>query len=473
MNPERVYRASPVWLQGLLLDLQAARIWRHRYGRPWQRRVEQLVNSETWSPEERREFQDRKLQSILKASTASPYYRELYRTIGIKTEELRGVEDIVRLPLLDKLTVREQGDALLTVPRPQRQWLHGHTSGTTGSPLGLWYDRETCWQTNAVDQRQKIWAGLTEREWLGVLLGRIIVPLSQRRPPFWRANHVHRQLWFSSFHMNDENLSLYVSEIRRRGLRFLEGYPSTLYILASYGIRRHDRLPMQAVLVSSETLHQVQRETIERAFECRIFDFYGLAERVAFAGECQCHDGLHLAEEYAYVEIVDDEGQVVPDGKPGFLVGTSLHNRAMPMIRYRTSDVTAIRTDPCPCGRTLRRIEPIRTKAEDVIVTPDGRMISPSVLTHPFKPLESVTKSQIIQEELDRIRVRVVSKSASLPNLERLQLTKALTDRLGHGVRIDIEEVDDITPEPSGKFRWVISRVSNPVGLDWSQLESN
>jgi phenylacetate-CoA ligase len=473
MDLERIYRASPVWLQGLLLNAEAARIWRHRYGHQWERRVKHILNSETWSPEERREFQDRQLRAILKASSRSPYYRELYRTLGINPEDIRNVEDIVRLPLLDKPTVREQGDALLTAPVPQQHWLHGHTSGTTGSPLGLWYDRETCWQTNAVDQRQKIWAGMTGREWLGVLLGRIVVPLKQRRPPYWRANHVHKQVWFSSFHMSSENLPLYVSEIRRRGLRFLEGYPSTLYILASQVLSRRDRLPMQAVLTSSETLHQIQRDTIEKAFECQIFDFYGLAERVAFAGECQSHDGLHLAEEFAYIEVVDDEGQVVPDGTPGFLVGTSLHNRAMPMIRYRTSDVTSIRTDPCPCGRTLRRIEPIRTKAEDVVVTPDGRMISPSVLTHPFKPLESVTKSQIIQEQLDWIRVLVVSGSAALPEAERSHLLTALRDRLGDGIRVEIEEVDDITPEPSGKFRWVISRVPNPIGLDWSQLDRN
>jgi phenylacetate-CoA ligase len=228
---------------------------------------------------------------------------------------------------------------------------------------------------------------------------------------------------------------------------------------------------MQAVLTSSETLHLMQREAIEKAFECRIFDFYGLAERVAFAGECQSHEGLHLAEEFAYVEIVSAEGKVVPDGTRGFLVGTSLHNSAMPMIRYRTSDVTAIVTDPCPCGRTLRRIEPIRTKAEDVVLTPDGRMISPSVLTHPFKPLESVTKSQIIQEERDRIRVRVVSTPAALPDSERSQLIAALGARLGDDVRIEIEEVDEIPPEPSGKFRWVVSRVPNPVELDWSRLE--
>ena len=471
MDRESIYRASPGWLQNVLLNLEAARIWRHRYGRPWRRRVQQLMGSQSRPRDERREFQSRHLRKVMKASIASPYYRELYRAKGIEPDDIRSVEDLVQLPLLDKSTVREQGDALMTRPLPQRHWIQGHTSGTTGSPLGLWYDRETCWQTNAVDQRQKIWAGMAGGDWLGVLLGRVIVPLTQRRPPYWRVNHVHRHVWFSSFHMSDKNLSHYVSEIRRRGIRYLEGYPSTLYILANYLSRLGDRLPMEAVFTSSETLHLMQREAIETAFECRIFDFYGLAERVAFAGECQSHEGLHLAEEFAYVEIVNEEGQVVPDGTRGFLVGTSLHNCAMPMIRYRTSDVTAILTDPCPCGRTLRRIEQIRTKAEDVVVTPDGRMISPSVLTHPFKPLESVTKSQIIQEEPDRIRVRIVSKPASLPYPERSQLIAALCARLGDDMQIEIEEVDDIPPEPSGKFRWVVSRVPNPVELDWSRLE--
>jgi phenylacetate-CoA ligase len=311
-----------------------------------------------------------------------------------------------------------------------------------------------------------------ERDWLGVLLGRIVVPIGQDRPPYWRENRVHRQIWFSSFNMSDENLPSYVAKIRRRGLRFLEGYPSTLYILGSHLLRCGDRLPMAAVLTSSETLHPVQREVIEEAFQCRVFDFYGLAERVAFAGECQVHDGLHLSEEFAFVEIVDESGRRVPDGDRGFVVGTSLHNRAMPMIRYRTSDVSAIRAAECSCGRALRVLEPITTKAEDVVVTPDGRFVSPSVLPHPFKPLVGIAKSQIVQEALDRVVVKLIPAEADIPRDQVDLLQQGLLERLGSQVSIEVEIVEEIPPERSGKFRWVISRVPTPDVVDWNQVNT-
>jgi phenylacetate-CoA ligase len=209
---------------------------------------------------------------------------------------------------------------------------------------------------------------------------------------------------------------------------------------------------------------------IEEAFQCQLFDFYGLAERVAFAGECEYHDGLHLSEEFGFVEIVDDNGRRVPDGTRGFVVGTSLHNRAMPMIRYRTSDVSSIRSTKCSCGRMLRLLEPITTKAEDIVVTPDGRFISPSVLTHPFKPLVGIAKSQIIQESLDHVRVKLVPAEGTVPDDQIELLREGLLERLGSQVSIDVELVGELPPEPSGKFRWVISRVPTPDVVDWDQV---
>ncbi|MDP9203232.1 MAG: hypothetical protein M3P26_15050 [Gemmatimonadota bacterium] len=267
--------------------------------------------------------------------------------------------------------------------------------------------------------------------------------------------------------MTEENLGSYVGEIARRELTFLEGYPSTLFILAQYLVRRGQTLPMRAVFTSSETLHDVQLETIVAAFGCRPFDFYGHAERTIFATECEKHDGKHLAEEYGFTEVVDEDGQPVPEGKLGYLVGTSLHNTAMPLIRYRTEDISSIRREPCECGRTLIRIQGVTTKAEDVVITPEGRMISPSILTHPFKPYPQIIKSQIVQDEIDHLRVKIVPSDAFTTDHQRT-LRAALSSRLGESMRIDFELVKDIPNESSGKFRWIISRVEHPIHFSWT-----
>jgi phenylacetate-CoA ligase len=464
---ETLYRRAPGWLQTVLLNAHAWRIERHRYGSPYRRATRELLASERWSIERMRAFQDEHIRRLASLTyVQSAFYRKLWDDAGVKPGDVRGIADLPRLPVIDKSIVREHETQMLMAMRPRRDWVNGHTSGTTGSPLSVWYDRETCVMTNAVDRRQKIWAGMADDDWVGLFLGRVIVPLEQTTAPFWRANGVQRQVWFSSFHLSDDWLPAYVHEIRRRQLQFLEGYPSTLYILARFLERRSESLPMRAVFTSSETLLPLQRQTIEGAFSCRVFDYFGHAERVAFATECEHHEGKHIAEEFGVVEVTDANGTPVRDGDAGYLVGTSLYNTAMPLFRYRTTDVTAILPAPCACGRTLRRIRDVTTKAEDIVLTPDGRMISPSVLTHPFKPLVQVLKSQIIQERLDHITVKIVPSSEFSPG-DRDHLISELRERLGSSMSIDIEIVNDIQREQSGKYRWVISHIQHAGTVSW------
>jgi phenylacetate-CoA ligase len=464
---ESIYRRAPAWLQTILLNAHALRIDRHRYGPPYRQATQGLIASERWPVEQMRAFQDERVRRLASFTYArSAFYRQLWDVACVKPADIQGVADLRKLPLIDKSVVRDHESQMLTAARANRDWVNGHTSGTTGSPLSIWYDRETCIMTNAVDRRQKIWGGMVDDDWVGMFLGRVIVPLKQVTAPFWRANQIQKQVWFSSFHLSDEWLPQYFREIRKRNLRFLEGYPSTLYILARFLERRGENLPMRAVFTSSETLLPIQRETIERAFSCRVFDYFGHAERVAFATECEAHEGKHIAEEFGFVEIVDTAGASVPDGDAGYLVGTSLYNTAMPLFRYRTSDVTSILPEPCVCGRTLRRIRDVTTKAEDTVLTPDGRMISPSVLTHPFKPLVQVLKSQIIQERLDHITVKILP-SSEFTSSDRDHLIRELQSRLGPSMSIDIEIVSDIARERSGKYRWVISHVRHPSSVSW------
>lgn len=467
MTLDSLYRTAPPWLQHVFLNAYAMRVRWHRYGRRLDREVRAAAERERWSPERLRAFQNERLRHVVAVAAArSPFYQDRFRAAGVRPGDLRSVEDLEGLPLLTKDDVRDHGPELMTAPRPRLGWLHGHTSGTTGTPLGLWYDRHTCIVTNAMDARQKRWAGMEPGDWVGLLLGRAIVDPGRERPPFWQRNHVLKQVWFSSFHLHPEKLPHYVAEIRRRSLRFLEGYPSTLYILARHLLDAGETLPMRATLTSSETLHTVQREAIEAAFDAPIFDFFGHAERTVFATECEVHEGKHISEDFGWVEVVDEAGQPVPEGEPGYLVGTSLHNVAMPMIRYRTSDLSRIVPEACPCGRTHRRIADVATKAEDIVVTPDGRMISPSTLTHPFKPFDTLRKSQIIQERPDRLRVLLVP-TGGFTDDDRRTLHAGLIDRLGGGMQIDFEIVDDIPQEQSGKFRWVVSKVRHNTRFEW------
>jgi phenylacetate-CoA ligase len=439
--------------------LYAARIHLERYGAGFRRQLEELEASQWLSHDELAEYQNRKLRAlVLHAYETVPYYRRVMIERKLTPADIKNQEDLRKLPILTRSDVRKYENELLSSAHRKKRLVHGHTSGTTGSPLEFYWDRQMCVFNNAAFWRQARWAGLNCGDKFAVALGRVVTPTTQKEPPFWRMNYLHNQLWISSFHLNEENLCHYIRKLERFRPLALECYPSTAYIIAKYLESRGETFPLRAVITSSETLFAFQRETIENSFSCRIYDYYGLAERVVFATECDRHEGRHLNMEYGICEILDSDDIPVEDGEEGYIVGTSLHNYAMPFIRYKTSDISAVKKEPCSCGRKLPLIKDITTKAEDIIVTPTGAFVSPSILTHPFKPLKTIRMSQIIQDRTDHILIRVVTEpefSSSDADLLLMEFRK----RVGLEIQVELEKVSEIPRTSAGKFKWVISEI--------------
>jgi phenylacetate-CoA ligase len=465
---DSIYQIMPHAGRAVLMNLHGLRIRQHRYGRRFTEFLNRFERLAYASADEREADQRLRLSLILRnARSGSSHYRKLLEHFSDDDlSPLRAIESLRLLPLLTKQDVRDGLRELMAGP-PKRGWLHGHTSGTTGSPLGVWYDRDLCYATNAADRLQKRIVGIDDREFVGLLLGRQVVPKSANRPPYWVVNRIQRQVWYSSLHMSEGTIPTYVEDIRKRGLQVLEGYPSTLYLLARHLIKNGERLPLKATFTSSETLHPVQRDAIQEAFSAPNYDYYGHAERTIFAIECKAHGGKHLVEPFGYTEVVDSAGSPVEKDTEGFLVGTSLLNNATFMIRYLTSDRSAIMSAPCDCGVQFPRIMSVATKAEDTVVLPSGRLLSPSALTHPFKPFHEIRKSQIIQEQIDKFSILLVA-GENFDEQSESELLMRLTDRLGKDVRITITRVEDIPAEKSGKFRWVVSKVPNPYRMNWT-----
>ncbi len=468
MNPvaAAVYRLSPVWCQNLLLSGFGALLERERYGGRYRDYRDLLAESERWSWKELVAYQDERLRAIVKhAYDTVPYYRSSFDERRLKPEDIQSRQDLDKLPLLTKDDIRANFEALKSTALPPRQMRRGHTSGTTGTPLTVGYDRDTVWMTYAVFDRHYRWARIEmgrDGDRIAVARGNVIVPLAQKNPPFWRHNRLQNQLLLSSFHLSKANLPAYFDALAAFRPAVLDGYPSTLYILAKYLISRGESFPLRAAVTSSETLYDFQRAAIEQAFQCRVFDYFALAERVVFSGECDRHEGHHVSMEYGLAEIVDDHGRPASAGTEGRLVGTSLHNLTMPLLRYVTNDRTALPDRQCSCGRGHELMEDVTTKAEDVLTLSDGRLISPSVLTHPFKPLDCIEGSQIVQKAPDHVEIRIVAGRDFTPSLAD-HLVREFKDRLGQDVRIDVQLVDELEYSANGKFKWVISRV--PLGI--------
>lgn len=464
MNPllKSIYDRMPVTLQDRMLSAFSARLGRQRYGGRFAEFQALLQESQWWDAARLRDWQTAQLRRLLThASETVPYYRDLFRRHGFDPAGCESVEQLAALPVLTRDTIRTRTTELLSHAYPREALEEGHTSGTTGTPLTVFYDDGMVAMNYAAMDRQYEWAGLrlgTGGSRIAVLRGNVVVPLRQKQPPYWRNNRHLNQRVFSSFHLSPQTAPAYCAALREFKAEVVDGYPSSLYVLARLLLQRGETLPVRAAITSSETLYPFQREAIETAFRCRVFDYYAAAERVIFSVECDRHSGHHLCEEYGVTEVLGDDGGPVPAGTEGVMVGTSLHNFGMPLIRYQTTDRVAMKPDACACGRPLRLTEDVTTKAEDLLRLRDGRLIPPSVLTHPFKPLDSIEGSQLVQTDVDRLLVRILP-GGEFGEHHRRHLVRELKARLGDDMHIDFEVVDALPRTARGKFKWVVSHV--------------
>ena len=457
MNPLQtaIYRGSPPWLQSRLVSVTrrgARMLERGREFRTWSKL---LRESDGWSRARLEEWQFERLRdTVAHAFAHVPAYRALYDEHGVHPRDLQSPGDLRRFPLVDKAMIRARPAEWLA----QRPWRYRpvalNSSGTTGSPFQFYSDARTEAAERALVERHWQRAGIEPRAWVASLGGRMIVPRAQTRPPFWRWNAADRLLWLSAFHLTPEIMAQYTDLLNTSRVRFLKGYPSNLEIFANFLLSEGRRLPMESIVTGSEPLRPAVRALIEDRFGCGVYDWYGVSERCAGASQCERRDGYHEQSEVLFMEILHDPKL----GSDGEMVGTSLLNRAMPLIRYRTGDVSTWAVD-CTCGRPQRCIERVDTKVEDILLSADGRWLSPSVLTHPFKPIKGVKRSQIEQLAPFETVVRVVADEAFDAGQQEL-LVRGLQERLGTAMHIRIERVSEIPRGATGKFRWVINRMS-------------
>ncbi|MCA9716518.1 MAG: phenylacetate--CoA ligase family protein, partial [Myxococcales bacterium] len=379
--------------------------------------------------------------------------------LGLDADALARLPDLEALralPILRKAEVQELGPRLRADDVPDALCVDYHTSGTTGTPLTIRVTREAVARSFAIAWRMRERFGLLRDMPHATFNGRSIIPVAQRRPPYWTRNWAAGQTLFSHHHMRPDALPAYIAALQRGRFEYVTGYPSSLYVIASAMLERGAALPWRcrAVLTSSETLSARQRETVARAFDAPVGDFYGMVELVATAGQC-ARGRYHFDHEVGVTEFEPLPG--LPN--TGRLISTGLLNDATPLIRYDTGDIVRRATTPCPCGRVGLSAERVDGRVESYVRTPDGALVGR--LDHVYKGLHGVRESQIIQTAPDQLRVKIVKAPGYRPEDARALLC-ALRERLGVAMRVELDFVDAIPRTPSGKLRAVISQLDDP-----------
>jgi phenylacetate-coenzyme A ligase PaaK-like adenylate-forming protein len=420
---------------------------------------------EYWTPDQWSGWQEERLGRLLRqASTNVAYYRRRWDEVGRNPDRPR-LTRLADWPVLRKEQVRADPPAFVASGRKSRLTAREHTSGTTGTPISLWVGRNDARLWYALfEARVRRWNGVDRADRWAMLGGQLVVSPAQARPPFWVWNAGMRQLYMSSYHLSPATAAMYVAAMRQHDVSYLLGYPSAMSTLAAFALEQGLKTPVLRVAIgNAEPLLLWQRAAISAAFRCPVRETYGMAEIVCGASECSA-GSLHLWPEAGVVEVLaDDADREVSPGHSGRLVATGLLNETMPLIRYELGDRGSFdgAGDPCGCGRTLPRLLSVEGRTDDVLVTPDGRRVGR--LDPVFKADLPIREAQVIQETIDRIRVRVVA-AEGFDERHAREIRLRLRDRLGSDVQIAVETTDCIPRGSRGKFQAVVSKLN--VGTD-------
>jgi phenylacetate-CoA ligase len=453
----RFYHALPAPARPLVASLRGFFLRHWRYGPETDRLADEAIARESWTAERWQVWRQERLAFVLhRAATRVPYYRDQWAERRRRGDQASW-ELLENWPVLEKPALRQHPLAFLAEGCDPRHMFPEHTSGSTGTPLRLWWSRETVRAWYALfEARCRGWNGVSRRDRWAVLGGQLVTPVRQRKPPFWVWNAPMRQLYLSSFHLAPDFAGYYLEALDRYQVKYLFGYSSCLNTLAQQALRRGWRGRGLAVAITNaEPLYEHQRAAIGEAFACPVRETYGMAEIVAGATEC-AEGRLHFWPEVGWVEVLTSNGLSAEEGRAGDLVCTGLLNADMPLIRYRVGDRGRKPVaSACACGRRLPVLPPVEGRSDDVLLTRDGRRLGRLDLV--FKSSMPIAEAQIIQETAGRLRIRYVPAAGCTSETERL-ISGRVRDYFGE-VEIAFEAVASIPVDANGKFRGVISRL--------------
>ncbi len=392
-----------------------------------------------------------------------PYYRELFKVCKFEPARLQSLADLEQLPLLDKATIRKHTEALKN--EGADKLIRYNTGGSSGEPLVFFMGPDRVSHDVAAKWRATRWwdVDIGDREL--VVWGSPVELGAQDRVRMLRDRLIRSEL-LPAFNMGDPDLDRFIDKIRRFRPTMLFGYPSAFARIAgraqSKGIALDD-LGIRVAFVTSERLYPEQKQLVEKVFGAPVANGYGGRDAGFIAHECP-QGGLHISAEDIVVELVDAKGHQVAPGETGEVVVTHMATGDFPFVRYRTGDIASLSTEACPCGRGLPCLATIEGRTTDFITALDGTVMHGLALIYVVRDLPGVAGFKIIQESLERIRVQLVMDEATLPQDCREDLIRGFRQRLGEPVRVEIELVDRIAPEQSGKFRYVVSKVEATAG---------
>jgi len=430
----------------------------------------QLVDGEFLSVDQQIYRQSQALSRIVEfAATAVPYYRDLFAERGLTAQDIQSLDDLTKLPLLGKESVRANHDRLRPARLPRGERIHGVflSSGTTGQPVKILHTASSNAMFTYLGQRQHRWFRFDPMATLATI--RLASQLPRPRGPAPNPDGITLRMarwrysgkFFETGKAVGFNITNPVEEqlewLRAERPKYLASYSESLEHLCFASGQARPVDSIAGVHAISEQLTPDMRRRVENTFAAPAHQNYGLNEIGLTAVRCGA-GRYHVHIEHCLIEIVDAEGQVCKPGQRGRIAVTALRNPAMPLIRYDTDDMATAVEGPCPCGRSLPSFGDIAGRYSRIAYLPDGTLglvasVRDALEKMPPDLALNLRRFQVHQNRKGGFALRLAT-AGPLPETFHDRIRSAWQSTTGpQGATLDITEVGDIPRDPSGKFQ--------------------
>lgn len=416
----------------------------------------QEINRTQWLSRQNLEtWQFERVKKLVKyAYEHVPFYRERYRRLDIHPEDIKDMQDFQALPFLTKEDIKNNLDKLVS-PHFRGKLYPNETGGSTGQPIQF-FEEDSFWRWNvALRNRGRGWYGVHEGDKMALVWGAPRDMPDQNWKKRLRASLMrHRVL--NAFSMTEDKMQAFAQMLVQWQPAMFKAYASALSLFAEF-IKQQKITGIRPKFIetTAEKVTGPQRELLEEVFQCPVADCYSSREFVTIAYQCPS-GGLHVCET-RLMEIVSND-EVIEPGELGEVVVTSLHQFAMPFIRYKLGDLGIYETAPCSCGRSLPVLREIVGRTHDFLVTGDGQFVHGEFFAYTFRVKPEVVRYQVYQPDKNHLEVRLVCNQQVSETW--LNNTRAeIQNRFGESTQISLQLVDQIQLTPAGKHRYIISEV--------------
>jgi phenylacetate-CoA ligase len=451
------YNALPQWAQSLVGFGYRGVPERYRLGRRYREFATLAEIGEHWSPEEIHDYQLKQLRMVLHhAATWCPFYQRSFARAGFRPEEVGEIDKLAACPTLEKRDLLEHRDEIASTAVSQRDRLYMTTGGSSGVPVGFYLHKGV---SRPKEQAflERMWhrAGYERGMRVAVIRGHTTTSRMSGRIAVFDATR--NWMLFSSSHLTTDRVTEYLEALERFRPEMLHAYPSSALQLAECLERAGQswRVPLRGLLCGSERLTLPQKRLLERVFRCRVYRWYGHSERVVLAGEGRESDLFYFFPQYGLVEFGEPDAEGLRE-----LIGTSFHNFAMPLIRYRTGDyvrVAGTATDGSFEFRWPAAMD-VAGREHEFLVSGTKRRISLTTFNMHDAIFDGLYAVQFFQERPGTAEFRFVPG----PQFDRSRLPKieaAILRKLGDDFRVELRQVSEVERTDRGKHRWLVSRI--------------